>query len=434
MTAQEIITRKRDGAKLSEEEIDYIIGGYTAGKIPDYQIAAFLMAVYFQSMDAEETATFTRLMRDSGDVMQLGEFPMPKVDKHSTGGVGDKVSIILAPLVAACGVMNPMISGRSLGHTGGTLDKLESIPGFNTQIPMEEFLQILSRYNFALIGQTPEICPADKKMYALRDATATVSSIPLICGSILSKKLAEDLDVLVLDVKCGNGAIFEKKEDARKLAKALVQTAGVFDLKTVAILTQMDQPLGNAIGNWFETEEAIRMLHGQAPEDLHFLTIELSAYMVWLAGKESSLEKARTLVSSQLKSGEALKRFREIVIAQGGDVAFVDDPDSFAKPQFKAEIIASQSGYVAEAHARKLGQISMLLGAGRQKKEDSVDVLAGIKLHKKVGEIVEKGSPLCTLFANLKPIPETLIHRADSAFKITGEKVAKLPLILDIIE
>ncbi len=434
MTAQEIITRKRNGKKLSEREIDFLIGGYTAGKIPDYQIAAFLMTVYFRSMDAEETATFTRLMRDSGETLQLDKFALPKADKHSTGGVGDKVSLILAPLVAVCDVMNPMISGRSLAHTGGTLDKLESIPGFNTQIPMQRFLQLLEKYNFALIGQTPEICPADKKMYALRDATATVSSIPLICGSILSKKLAEDLDVLILDVKAGNGAIFEKKEDARKLAEALVRTAANFKLKTVAILTQMDQPLGKTIGNWFETEEAIHMLQGEAPEDLETVTIELSAYMVWLAGRTNSLAKARELVSDKLASGEALARFREIVVAQGGEAQYIDHPERYATPAYKAEIFAVKNGYIAEAHARKLGQISMLLGAGRQKKEDGVDTLAGIKLDKKVGEFVEKGDRLCTLYANMHAIPENLRNEAGRAFKISEEKVAALPVILDVIE
>lgn len=434
MTALEIITKKRNGMILTEEDIRFLIGGYTKGLIPDYQISAFLMAVYFQGMNARETATLTKLMRDSGELMDLSRFAAAKADKHSTGGVGDKVSLILAPLVATCGVMNPMISGRSLGHTGGTLDKLESIPGFNTQIPMNAFYELLEKYNFGLIGQTPEICPADKKMYALRDATATVSSIPLICGSILSKKLAENLDVLVLDVKAGNGAIFETKEKARELAQALVSTAGEFQLKTVALLTQMDQPLGNAIGNWFEAEEAIQMLHGEAPDDLYEVTIELAAYMVWLTDQSDTLENARTLAESKLQSGEALTRFREIVLAQGGDVTFIDKPDKYAQPRFKTAIKASSEGYIARAHARELGEVSMLLGAGRQKKEDNVDALAGIKMAKKVGSHVAKDETLCTLFADLKPVSEHLVQRAQNAFTIVSEKVNKLPIILDVIQ
>ncbi|KAA3662647.1 MAG: thymidine phosphorylase, partial [Calditrichaeota bacterium] len=321
-----------------------------------------------------------------------------------------------------------------LGHTCGTLDKLDSIPGFNTQIPLDAFYTLLEKYNFGLIGQTPEICPADKKMYALRDATATVNSIPLICGSILSKKLAENLDVLVLDVKAGNGAIFQTKEKARELAEALVQTAGQFNLKTVALLTQMDQPLGNAIGNWFEAEEAIRMLHGEAPDDLYAVTIELAAYMVWLTGRADSLENARDRVQEKLQSGEALQRFREIVKAQNGDVSLVDFPDRYATPKYSIDIKASEGGYVSMAHARELGKISMLLGAGRQKKEDAVDALAGIKLHKKVGAQVSNGDVLCTLFADLQPIPEDLIQRTAYAYKIVGDPVDVPPTILEVID
>lgn len=434
MTAVEIITRKRDGSELSEAEIEFIVSGYTRGDIPDYQMSAFLMAIYFQGMAEDETVTLVRMMRDSGVTLDLSNISGPKVDKHSTGGVGDKVSLVLAPLVAACGVVNPMISGRSLAHTGGTLDKLEAIPGFNTQLDLQAFQQHLKTRGVAMIGQTPEICPADKKIYALRDATATVQSIPLICGSILSKKLAENLDALVLDVKCGNGAIFPDPAYSEKLAAALVTTAHKFNLKTVAFLTQMEQPLGRCIGTWLETHEAIEMLKGQAEPDFYEVTITLSAHMVWLAGIEKTYSEAKSLVEDCLHSGKALRIFREIVIAQGGDVRVVDDPSKYPAPKYAFHLQAEQSGFLHVAHARRLGEISMQLGAGRSKKEDGIDYLAGIIVHKKVGDQVKKGEKLASLYASVDPISPGTIEDARSAFKIAPTAVSKLPTILGIID
>ncbi len=434
MTPIEIITNKRNGGKLSAEEIEYLIGGYTHSEIPDYQMAAFLMAVYFQGMDASETAALVRLMRDSGIVLDLSDIAGPKVDKHSTGGVGDKVSLVLAPLVAACGVINPMISGRSLAHTGGTLDKLEAIPGFNTQLDLATFRKNLQDHRVCLIGQTGEICPADKKIYALRDATATVESIPLICGSILSKKLAEGLDALVLDVKCGNGAIFSDPQYSEKLAQALVRTAAEFGLPTIALLTQMEQPLGHAIGTWLETREAIQMLQGQAAPDFAEVTLTLSALMVLLGGLSNSYSEARKQVEKKLASGEAFEIFKKIVHSQGGELEVVEQPERYPQAQYEFVIRASQKGYVHQCHARTLGQVSMLLGAGRQKKEDGIDYMAGMIIHKKVGEEVEKDEPLATLFANARPISPALVQRAQSAFQIRPQPADSLPVILGIVD
>ncbi|MFQ5627726.1 MAG: thymidine phosphorylase [bacterium] len=434
MTAIDIISRKRDGHALSETEIEFIIQSYTNGNIPDYQMSAFLMAVYFQGMAEDETTTLVRLMRDSGVSLDLSDITGPKVDKHSTGGVGDKVSLVLAPLVAACGIVNPMISGRSLAHTGGTLDKLEAIPGFNTQLDLQNFQKHLMARGVAMIGQTPEICPADKKIYALRDATATVQSIPLICGSILSKKLAENLDALVLDVKCGNGAIFPDTAYSEKLAHALVATAHRFGLKAIAVLTQMDQPLGNCIGTWLETREAIEMLNGQAEQDFYDVTITLSAYTVWLGGLAETYHKARTLVEECLHSGKAMQVFRDMVQAQGGDVTVVDDPAKYPAPKHEFHLQADASGYLHSVDARVLGETSMLLGAGRLRKEDSIDYHAGLIIHKKVADRVNKGEQLASLYATEKPISRELIERAQSAFHIASAAFPKLPTILGIVD
>jgi len=434
MTALEIITRKRDGETLSDAEIRFLIDGYTRGDIPDYQVAAFLMAVFFRGMDTRETAALTRLMRDSGRVLDLSDIPGPKVDKHSTGGVGDKVSLVLAPLVAACGVINPMISGRSLAHTGGTLDKLEAIPGFNTQLDLDTFRDLLRRFGVGLIGQTGDICPADKKMYALRDATATVESIPLICGSILSKKLAEGLDALVLDVKCGSGAIFPDPAYSEKLAHALVQTAADFGLNTVAVLTQMQQPLGHAISTWLETREAIAMLRGQADADFREVTLVLSAHMLWLGDISESVAAGRELAESKLQSGEAFRLFRDLVQAQGGDVRYLDEPEQYPPAKQAVPIRAEADGVVHVCHARTLGQVSMLLGAGRLKKEDGIDYTAGIIVHKKVGDRVRRGDALATLYASERPIGDDLIRRAASAFVVGAGAAEPLPVILGIID
>ncbi|MFQ5770389.1 MAG: thymidine phosphorylase, partial [bacterium] len=326
MNPVELITRKRDGDNLNSEELKYLITSYVAGKIPDYQIASFLMAVYFRGMTPEETAALTQIMRDSGAVLNLSEIHGFKVDKHSTGGVGDKVSLILAPLVASAGLVVPMISGRALAHTGGTLDKLESIPGFRTDIHVNKLKTQLEKIGVVMIGQTDALCPADKKIYALRDATGTVHAIPLITASILSKKMAESLDALVLDVKVGNGAIFKEREKAWELARMLVKTAEHFQLKTVALLTSMEQPLGNAVGNWLETKEAIETLKGEGPEDLVEITLILGAQMLVLANLATNLLAGKKLLQTKLENGAALEKFLQIVEMQGGDCAVIEHP------------------------------------------------------------------------------------------------------------
>lgn len=435
MTAVELIQKKRDGRALSDTEIKAVISGYTGGDIPDYQMSAFLMAVYFQGMSDAETASLTELMRDSGIVLDLSDLPAPKVDKHSTGGVGDKVSLVLAPLVAACGVTNPMISGRSLAHTGGTLDKLEAIPGFNTQLDLATFKAYLKARKVALIGQTKDICPADKKIYALRDATGTVQSIPLICGSILSKKLAEDLDALVLDVKCGSGAIFPDPAYSEKLAHKLVQTAAKFGLKTVALLTQMEQPLGVSIGTWLETREAVDMLAGKpVARDFYNVTIALSAYMVWLGGLAPSFADAKEHVEHALQSGAALQRFREIVSHQGGDISILDAPGKYPAASHQCDVLAESSGFVHGLHARTFGQVAMLLGAGRRKKEDGIDYTAGILLNRKVGDRVQVGEKIATLFASQQPIASHLVERIQTAINVATEPCQPLPVFLGIVD
>ena len=397
MTAHEIIQKKRDGKNLSEEEIRVFVQAYLQGEVADYQMSALLMAIYFQRMSFEETVALTRIMRDSGEVLSWPYLAAAKVDKHSTGGVGDKVSLILAPLVAAAGVYVPMISGRSLGHTGGTLDKLESIPGFKTRLPLSRFKKQVEEIGTCLIGQTEEICPADRRIYSLRDATATVSSIPLICGSILSKKLAEGLDALVLDIKAGNGAIFKEAGAAEELATHLIRTATAFNLRTTALLTDMSQPLGTAVGNWVEVCEAIEVLKGKGPDDTRKVTLALGALMLQVAGKAKDLSSGMNQLQALLDNGAAWEKFLEIVQAQEGDVSFLENPDKYSAPKHRREIKAQADGYITAINAREIGRLCMLLGAGRKTVDGAVDYTAGMLLHKKVGEQVERDEALVTL-------------------------------------
>ncbi|MDZ7268153.1 MAG: thymidine phosphorylase [candidate division KSB1 bacterium] len=434
MNAVEIITKKRDGLALSEDEIEFVITAYLADQIPDYQMAALLMAIYFRGMDERETVTLTRLMRDSGVVLRHPTVTLPKVDKHSTGGVGDKVSLILAPLMAAAGIAVPMISGRSLAHTGGTLDKLEAIPGFQTQLPLEEFQRLTAGVGACLIGQTENICPADRRIYALRDVTGTVPSMPLICASILSKKLAEGIDALVLDVKTGNGAIFSEAAAAEELATRLIRTARHFNLPTIALLTDMSQPLGNTIGNWVEVCEAIAVLQGRGPRDTRRVTLALGAAMLKAAGKVTDLHEGARQLGKLLDNGAAWRKFVEIVAAQHGQVEYVEDPGRYPRPRYTQAVQAKTGGYVVKIDARALGQLAMTLGAGRVTVHQKVDPLAGITLNKKVGEAVAAGETLAVLQSSTVALEAELAELACNSFVVAAQAVQPPPLLIARLE
>ncbi len=434
MNVFSIISKKRDGRRLSEDEIDYFIQGYAQNKIPDYQMSALLMAIYLNGMDFNETAILTRSMLHSGIRMNFKEIPGFKIDKHSTGGVGDKVSLILAPLVAAAGVQVPMISGRGLSHSGGTLDKLDAIPGFRTQLSVDEFYQQIERIGVSMIGQTERICPADKKIYALRDSTATIESIPLITASILSKKLAEGIDGLVLDVKTGAGAFMKELDDARALADSLVKTAAKHGLQTTALITRMDQPLGYAAGNWLETRECIDCLRGNGPPDLMEITLALSARMLLMANKADTVDKAFDLLNDLLKSGAAFEKFCDIVKAQGGDVSFIHDPETYDSAKIIQDLTAPQDGFVNEINALTVGLCVVDLGGGRQVMEDQIDYKAGIVLTRKVGDSVKKGDIMATIHTDREHVVQRVSESLLDAFEIESSKPEPRDLILDVIE
>jgi len=433
MTAREIILKKRNGQSLTASEINFFIHAYLRGEIADYQMSALLMAIYFQSLSFDETVALTRIMRDSGKVVDFSHLPGGKVDKHSTGGVGDKVSLILAPLIAAAGVYVPMISGRGLGHTGGTLDKLESIPGFKTLLPLSRFKKQVEEIGTCLIGQTEEICPADRRIYAMRDATATVQSLPLICSSILSKKLAEGINALVLDVKVGNGAIFKDAETAEELATHLIRTATAFNLNTVALLTDMSQPLGVAAGNWVEMVEAIDVLQGRGPADTRQVTLALGAIMLQLAGKIKDLQSGMTLLRALLDNGAAWKKFLEIVRAQEGDITFLENPDKYPAPKHRLEVTAERDGFITAINAREIGRLSMLLGAGRKTVDDIVDYTAGMVIHKKVGSRVEKGEVLLILQNSGQLPEENFTQTVRNCFTISQQSVTPPKLLRKLL-
>lgn len=404
MRMVDMISKKRDGHALSSEEIKFIIEGYTKGEIPDYQMSSLAMAIYFQDMTDEERAALTMAMVESGDQIDLSNIEGIKVDKHSTGGVGDTTTLVLAPLVAALGIPVAKMSGRGLGHTGGTIDKLESVEGFHVEISEDEFIQLVNEAKIAVIGQTGNLTPADKKIYALRDVTGTVNSIPLIASSIMSKKIAAGADAIVLDVKTGKGAFMQTVEDAEALAHAMVKIGNQVGRQTMAIISDMNQPLGRAIGNALELKEAIDTLKGQGPEDLTELVLTLGAQMVVLAQKAETLEDARAQLQSVIDNGAAVEKFKTFLSNQGGDASVVDDPSKLPTAKYTFELPAKQSGVVSEMVANEIGIASMMLGAGRQTKEDDIDLAVGLVLHKKIGDKVSEGESLLTIYANQEDV------------------------------
>ncbi len=427
MRAVDIIRKKRDGQPLDPAEIRWMVEGIVRREVPEYQWAALLMAILWQGMDECETVTLTDAMMRSGTIVDLSSIPGKKVDKHSTGGVGDKTSLILAPIAAACGVPVPMVSGRGLGHTGGTLDKLESIPGFRVDLDLKRYKKVLADCGLVLIGQTAEIAPADRILYALRDATSTVESIPLITASILSKKLAEGIDGLVLDVKTGDGAFLPSLKDARQLAQTLCAIGRDLGKKMVVLITRMDQPLGQAVGNAVEVAEAIRCLRGEGPEDLRDLSIELAAEMLVLGGKAKTVEEARPLCFKAIHTGEALERFRKVIEAQGGDSKVVDDLTRLPVPPVLRTVNSPTKGVVQTLLARPIGHATMLLGAGRKRAGEPVDHAVGVLLHKKIGDRVGEGEALCSILARSEGRE---LEQAEAiiagAFEV-GKKAVKLP-------
>lgn len=428
----DVIEKKRNGETLTKEEIDLFIDGYTNGTIPDYQASAFLMAVYFKGMSAEEQAHLTMAMVESGEQIDLSAIEGVKVDKHSTGGVGDTTTLILVPLVAACGVPVAKMSGRGLGHTGGTLDKLEAMEGFHIELTKEQFVQQVNDLKLAVIGQSGNLTPADQKIYALRDVTATVDSIPLIASSIMSKKIAAGADAIVLDVKSGDGAFMKTMEDSKALAEAMVAIGNQVGRNTMAIISDMSQPLGNAIGNALEVKEAIETLQGKGPEDLTELCLVLGSQMVVLGGKAKTLEEARVLLQEVIENGKALTLFGDLIEAQGGNRAVVEDVSLLPKATYEIPVVAEKSGYVTKIEADDLGVAAMLLGAGRATKEDEIDLAVGIVLHKKVGDYVEAGDALVTLHANQEDVSSSkalvLQH-----ISIGNEKVSPPSLVGELI-
>ncbi|MEH7418963.1 pyrimidine-nucleoside phosphorylase [Neobacillus drentensis] len=433
MRMVDLIEKKRDGYELTKEEIEFLINGFTKGDIPDYQMSAFAMAVFFQGMTKEERVYFTEAMFQSGDQIDLSGIVGIKVDKHSTGGVGDTTTLVLAPLVASVGVPVAKMSGRGLGHTGGTIDKLESINGFHVEISNEEFTQLVNQNKVAVIGQSGNLTPADKKLYALRDVTATVNSIPLIASSIMSKKIAAGADAIVLDVKTGSGAFMKNLEDAKELAQSMVEIGNGVGRKTKAIISDMSQPLGFAVGNALEVKEAIDTLKGQGPEDLQELCITLGSHMVVLAEKAADFNQAREMLKESIQSGQALQTFKTFLAAQGGDASVVDDPAKLPTASYMVEVPAKTSGYVAEITAETIGTAAMMLGAGRATKESVIDLAVGVVLHKKVGDHVEAGESLVTIHSNKENVQE-VVGKIYSAYKVTDEKVAAPTLIYTEIQ
>ena len=430
MTPYEIISKKRDNLELSAEEISFFINNYTKGEIPDYQMSALLMAIYLQGMSPKETTAITQTMLNSGEIVDLSEIPGIKVDKHSTGGVGDKVSIILAPIVAAAGVPVPMISGRGLGHSGGTLDKLESIPGFRVDYSIEEYKKKIEKIGVCLIGQTATLAPADKKIYALRDVTATVQSIPLICASIMSKKLAEGIDALVLDVKFGKGAFMQELSQAENLAKSLIKIGENAGKPTVAFITDMNNPLGNTVGNWLEIVECINCLKGKGPSDLMKITHKLCGAMIFLGGEADSLDEGVIISQRMILEGLAWNKFCEIVSEQDGDIDYILNPDKYETSAFSKTILANTEGGIESIDALQVGLSAVKLGAGRLKSTDKIDPKAGIVLHKKPGDFVKIDEEILSLYTDKSEILDEVSDDLKRAIKINHKKSEPPEMVL----
>lgn len=428
----DIIEKKRDGYELTTEEIQFFIKGYTDGTIPDYQASALLMAIYFQGMNHRERKDLTMSMVHSGDQVDLSKIEGIKVDKHSTGGVGDTTTLVLGPLVASVGVPVAKMSGRGLGHTGGTIDKLESFPGFHVELTKDEFIQLVNEQKIAVVGQSGNLTPADKKLYALRDVTGTVNSIPLIASSIMSKKIAAGADCIVLDVKVGSGAFMKNVADAKELAETMVEIGNSVGRKTMAVISDMDQPLGFAIGNALEVKEAIATLKGTGPQDLTELCLTLGSQMVYLAKKAESVDEARQMLISAIQSGKALEKMKSFITSQGGDATCIDDLEKLPQAKYKIELPAKASGWIEKMMADKIGLAAMQLGAGRETKESKIDLAVGIVLNKKVGDPIEQGESILTIYSiseNIEEVKNLLYH----SIKISHSKISPPPLIHEII-
>lgn len=433
MRVVDLIRRKRNGGELSPEELAFLVEGYTRGKIPDYQMSAWLMAVVLQGMTPAEIAALTDSMLHSGSMLDLSGLPGEKVDKHSTGGVGDKTSLIVAPIVAAGGLFVPMISGRGLGHTGGTLDKLESIPGFNVNLSLEEFRRVLCACGCALAGQTAEIAPADKKIYALRDVTATVESRGLICASIMSKKLAEGIDALILDVKTGSGAFMKTEQEATQLSELMVEIGSRMGKRVVALITDMDQPLGKAVGNALEVRESIEILGGAGPQDLRELCLDLAAWMFQVGKRVDSLAEGKGLASEQIVSGRAKEKFREIIRLQCGDASVIDDPKRLPRARQTIDVLSSADGYLYATDCERLGLACVALGGGRQRREDAIDPSVGFIVHHKIGDAVRRGEPLCTIHYNSEASRDEAMQLIEPSLHIATEPPQRQPLVHRVI-
>src|SRR3989339_1804638 len=433
MNTVELIRKKRDGKSLTDDEIKYLVLNFTRGKIPNYQFSSFLMAAYLKGLNKKETAWLTKAMLYSGSVINLNSIKGKKIDKHSTGGVGDKTSLILAPIVAAAGVNVPMISGRGLGHTGGTLDKLESIPGFRTNLQVDEYKRQLDKTGVAIIGQTDAVAPADKKMYALRDVTATVECIGLIAASIMSKKLAEGCDALVLDVKSGSGAFMQKYEDSLALADSLVNTAKAFKKKVIAMITDMNQPLGNYIGNWLEVYESVKVLQGEKVSDLLEVTLNLSGAMIYLGGKAKSVKEGVEVSQVMIDSGKAFDKFLEMAKLQDGDISYLKNPEKYPKSKIHLEVTATKTGYIESMNNFEIGMASLELGAGRMTMTDKIDPKAGIIFYPKIGDQIKKGQAIAELFTDKKEKVEQVKQKLLNAVKVSQKKTQPVKLIHKVI-
>lgn len=434
MNPGELIRKKRDGGIFSRDEVHFLIDSFIRRELPDYQMTALLMAIYFKGLSLDETGWLTEEMLHSGSVIDLSEIPGIKVDKHSTGGVGDKVSLILAPIVASCGVPVPMLSGRGLSHTGGTLDKLESIPGFRTDLSVEKYRETIHDIGLVMAGSTSAIVPADKRMYALRDVTATIDSIPLITASIISKKLAEGIDALVFDVKTGRGAFMPDYERAAGLAQSLVNTATIAGKHTIGYITEMNQPLGKAVGNWLEVAEAIRCLKGAEEPDLMAVTYQLAGTMLMLGGKARTIDEGRALCQKAIVSGEAYRKFLRMIERQGGDISFIEDPGKYPLASHCADIKSGTMGFIAKIDALETGLTAVELGAGRRTMDDEIDPKAGIIFHRKVGDAVDIGDSVCTLYTDRADVLSHAKLRLSHAISFSSERPGAVPIIRAMVD